>query len=333
MDSTVNFSLEKIPDLNQKEYELSKVIGIGSISRIKLCKKKTNSKMFAMKILRKNDIIVQKQIDHIYSEFTLMCKISHPFIIQLKGKYLNDPKYLYFLEEFLPGGDLYHLLRVKKTFPIEQTRFYAAHIVSILEYLHSKNIVYRDLKPENILLNQNGYVKLTDFGLAKELTEGVTYTLCGTPQYMAPEIIKGKGHGISVDWWALGVLLYEMLVGVPPFNDETGNVLVIYEKITKGKFYIPPNIDEHSRFLIKKLLKTSPNKRYGCLYNKVQDIVSNPFFEGFDWKNFIFSKLQAPYVPFLKSQSDTSYFEKFTDVTESDPPSIPPESDPFRKWK
>ena len=162
--------------------------------------------------------------------------------VEMKGIIVNDPKYLYFVLEFIQGGELFTILRSQGNFPEEQAKFYGAHIITIIEYLHSKNIIYRDLKPENVLINVNGYLKLTDFGFAK-IVEGKTYTLCGTPEYLAPEIILNKGHSKPVDWWTLGILLYEMLVGIDPFNDD--DPMMIYQKIIKGKIKFPKTIDKY----------------------------------------------------------------------------------------
>lgn len=159
----------------------------------------------------------------------------------MKGLISSDPKYLYFILEFIPGGELFTILRSTGSFDQSQTKFYAAHIITIFEYLHSKNIIYRDLKPENVLINTNGYLKLTDFGFAK-IVESKTYTLCGTPEYLAPEIILNKGHSKPVDWWTLGILIYEMLVGIDPFNDE--DPMMIYQKIIKGKIRFPNTVDK-----------------------------------------------------------------------------------------
>jgi serine/threonine protein kinase len=158
----------------------------------------------------------------------------------MKGIITNDQKYLYFVLEFVAGGELFTVLRTQGNFSEDQTKFYGAHIITIFEYLHSKNIIYRDLKPENVLINTNGYLKLADFGFAK-IIDGKTYTLCGTPEYLAPEIILNKGHGKPVDWWTLGILIYEMLVGIDPFNDD--DPMMIYQKIIKGKIKFPKSID------------------------------------------------------------------------------------------
>jgi len=231
--------------------------------------------------------------------------------------------------EYIQGGELFSLLRNNGNFPLEQTKFYIAHVITIFEYLHSKNIVYRDLKPENILINKNGYLKLTDFGFAKVLENDKTYTLCGTPEYLAPEIILNKGHSKPVDWWTMGILLYEMLVGIDPFSDD--DPMKTYKKIIKGKINFPKDIDKDAKSLIKHLLTADTTKRYGCLKNGVKDILNHRLFNGFDWKGFVYLKLEAPYIPKIKSDIDTSNFEQYPD-SDGEIDSVDKNLDPFLKW-
>ena len=168
----------------------------------------------------------------------------------------------------------------------------------MFEYLHSKNIIYRDLKPENILIDKTGYLKLTDFGFAK-ICEGRTYTLCGTPEYLAPEILLNKGHGKPVDWWTFGVLVYEMNAGIDPFNDE--DPMLIYQKILKGKFKFPQSFNSNAKSLVKHLLEADLSKRYGNLKGGVSDIKNHRFFKGLDWDNLVNLKINPPYVPKVSS--------------------------------
>lgn len=312
-----------------KDYDKLKTVGLGSYGRVRLCKNKKTGGIFVMKILKKNEIIKQKQVDHVYSEFNILSMLKHPFIVQLLGYNFEDPKYIYFILEYIQGGELFSLLRNKVTFPISQTKFYIAHIITIFEYLHSKNIVYRDLKPENILINKNGYLKLTDFGFAKQLENEKTYTLCGTPEYLAPEIILNKGHGKAVDWWTLGILLYEMLVGIDPFSDD--DPMKTYQKILKGKINFPKTFNKDAKSLIKHLLTQDTSKRFGCLKNGVKDILNHRLFEGFDWKNFVYLTMPAPYIPDIKSEDDTSNFEKYPE-SDTEIPSVDKKNDPFLKW-
>ena len=322
-------SRKKKMKIKVKDYDKLKTVGLGSYGRVRLCKQKKTGNVYVMKILKKNDIIKQKQVDHVYSEFNILSMLKHPFIVQLLGFNFDDPKYIYFILEYIQGGELFTLLRTNGTFPVPQAKFYIAHIITIFEYLHSKNIVYRDLKPENILINKNGYLKLTDFGFAKQLENEKTYTLCGTPEYLAPEIILNKGHGKAVDWWTLGILLYEMLVGIDPFSDD--DPMKTYQKILKGKINFPKTINKDAKSLIKHLLTQDTTKRFGCLKNGVKDILNHRLFIGYDWKNFVFLKMEPPYIPPIKSATDTSNFESYPD-SDVESPSVDRNEDPFLKW-
>ena len=312
-----------------KDFEQLDTVGLGSFGRVRLCRKKKSNKIYVMKILKKSEIIKQKQVDHVYSEYNILSSLNHPFIVQLIGVNFEHPKYIYLILEYIQGGELFSLLRNNGNFPLEQTKFYIAHVITIFEYLHSKNIVYRDLKPENILINKNGYLKLTDFGFAKVLENDKTYTLCGTPEYLAPEIILNKGHSKPVDWWTMGILLYEMLVGIDPFSDD--DPMKTYKKIIKGKINFPKDIDKDAKSLIKHLLTADTTKRYGCLKNGVKDILNHRFFNGFDWKGFVYLKLEAPYIPKIKSDIDTSNFEQYPD-SDGEIDSVDKNLDPFLKW-
>lgn len=315
-------------NIDLAKFELSKTVGMGSFGRVRLCRYKKTGKVYVMKILKKYEIIKQKQVDHLYSEYKILSIMNHPFIVELKGAYVKDPRYLYLIMEYVPGGELFSLLRSNQTFPLSQAKFYVAHIVTIFTYLHERNIIYRDLKPENILITKSGYLKLTDFGFAKKVV-GKTYTLCGTPEYLAPEIILNKGHGFPVDWWTMGILLYEMLVGIDPFSDD--DPMMIYQKVIKGKIRFPKEMDKNSKSLIKHLLIADITKRYGCLKNGVKDIVNHSFFDDFNWRDFVFMKMEPPYKPNVKSDGDTSCFCSYPD-SDNEVKEVPPDLDPFNDW-
>lgn len=200
--------------------------------------------------------------------------------------------------------------------------------MSIFEYLHGKNIVYRDLKPENILIEKTGYLKLTDFGFAK-IIEGRTYTLCGTPEYLAPEIILNKGHGKPVDWWTTGILLYEMIAGIDPFSDD--DPMMVYQKILKGKIKFPSTFDSNAKSLVKHLLEADLTKRYGNLKGGVSDIKGHRLFKNLDFTLLSQKQLPPPYIPKVKNNSDIGNFANYPD-SDKVAVSVKKSDDPFLDW-
>lgn len=251
----------KYPSVGLADLELKETLGTGSFGRVRLVKHHADNKHFALKILKKSEVIYLKQVEHVKTEKKILCEISHPYIVNLVGAF-QDEKNLYLLMEYIIGGEFFSHLRKAGRFPNDTSVFYAGQVALVFEHLHENNILYRDLKPENLLLDREGHCKVTDFGFAKKV-DYRTWTLCGTPEYLAPEIILSKGHGKAVDWWALGILMYEMLAGYPPFYDE--DPLGIYQKILEGKIKFPWHFDRHSKDLIKKLLTADLTKRLGNL--------------------------------------------------------------------
>merc|ERR1711920_1042971 len=217
--------------------------------------------------------------------------------------------------ECIGGGELFVHLRRARKFSDEQSKFYAALTAAGFAHIHSKNIIHRDLKPENILMCQNGYSKLTDFGFAKIIEPGTrTYTLCGTPEYIAPEVLLNKGHGKGVDWWTLGILIYEMLAGQPPFCDD--DPMGIYQQILSGKVNFPRFFDRNAKALIKRLLTADLTKRYGCLKNGAQDIKKHKYFTGLDWDVLLTKTQTAAIIPKVCTPNDTSNFDPYPDSDE-----------------
>jgi len=256
-----NLELKTPQILDLANYEFTKVLGEGSFGKVKLSKNLKNNKYCAFKQLKKYDIIKFKQVDHLKNENYILYSLDHPFIVKMEGMAQNN-RFLYIAMEYIAGGELFTYLRSVVRFSSNQACFYAAQIVSIFEYIHSNNVIYRDLKPENILIDTEGYLKLTDFGFAK-IVEGRTYTLCGTPEYLAPEILSNKGHGKGVDWWTLGILLFEMIAGIDPFTDD--DPMAIYKNILRGTIKFPRKFDKDARSLVKHLLQADLSKRYGNL--------------------------------------------------------------------
>ncbi|XP_066959087.1 cAMP-dependent protein kinase catalytic subunit PRKX-like [Macrobrachium rosenbergii] len=289
-------------------YELDEdASGTGTFGRVCLCRDKVTSGYLAMKILAIADVIRLKQVEHVKNEKEVLRAVSHPFIIRMYWHHRDD-RFLYMLFEYVCGGELFSYLRNAGKFPTTTALFYAGEIVSALEYLHSLSVVYRDLKPENLLLDKDGHLKITDFGFAKKLTDR-TWTLCGTPEYLAPEIIQSKGHNKAVDWWALGILIYEMLAGHPPFFDD--NPFGIYEKILGGRVEWPRHLDPAAKDLVKKLLTPDRTKRLGNMKNGAEDVKKHRFFKNVDWDEVYQRKMKAPLVPKVSYEGDTRNFDDY----------------------
>ncbi|XP_059170910.1 cAMP-dependent protein kinase catalytic subunit PRKX-like [Physella acuta] len=290
-----------------EDLDIMKTIGTGTFGRVVLTRHKESREYCALKVMAITQVIKLKQEQHIKSEKAILSSVSHPFIVNLLWHH-KDETFLYMLMEYVPGGELFSYLRSMGKFSISSSNFYASEIVVALDYLHSNSIVYRDLKPENLLLDRDGHLKITDFGFAK-IVEDRTWTLCGTPEYLAPEIILSKGHNKAVDWWSLGILIFEMLVGYPPFYAD--NPFHIYEKIVAGKVEWPKNIDLVAKDLIKKLLNPDRTRRLGNMRNGADDIKKHKWFKGQNWEAVYAKKLKPPIIPELSHDGDTTNFETY----------------------
>merc|ERR1719446_740973 len=260
-------------------------------------------------MLKKSEVIRLQQVEHMVSEKTILAALSHPFIVTLAGTF-QDARYLYMVLEYVVGGEFFTHLRNAQRLDNNNAKFYAAQVSLIFEYPHSQDFIYRDLKPENLLLDKLGYIKITDFGFAKRVAFK-TYTLCGTPEYIAPEVLLNKGHGKGVDWWTLGILTYEMLAGQPPFVDE--DPMGIYQQILNGKLNFPRYMEHNVKSLLKKILVADLTKRYGCRTNGVQDIKKHKWFGDLNWENLLNRELTGPIIPEVNGASDTSNFDPYPD--------------------
>ncbi|WVW84081.1 hypothetical protein I302_106110 [Kwoniella bestiolae CBS 10118] len=226
----------------------------------------------------------------------MLVRVRHPFLVNLWGTF-QDVNNLYMVMDFVAGGELFSLLRKSQRFPNSVAKFYAAEVALALDYLHSLDIIYRDLKPENLLLGADGHVKVTDFGFAKHVPD-ITWTLCGTPDYR---------YNKSVDWYALGVLIFEMLAGYPPFFTEDGNPMKLYEKVSQP---IKNTLTE----LLKNLLVGDLTKRYGNLRAGSSDIFAHGWFAEVDWDKLYRREIPAPYVPKIEGEGDASQFDRYQEA-------------------
>lgn len=334
-DRTVNSTKEKLtPDC----FEILKVLGKGGYGKVFQVRKKTGNdtnQVFAMKVLRKATIVRNsKDMAHTKAERNILEAVKHPFIVSLFYAFQTNGK-LYLILEYLSGGELFMHLEREGIFLEDTACFYLAEIIIAIQHLHSQGIVYRDLKPENVLLDQDGHLKLTDFGLCKEHVHGVsvTHTFCGTIEYMAPEILTRSGHGKPVDWWSLGALMFDMLTGTPPFSADNRKKTI--EKILRGKLIMPPYVSPEAKDLMRKLLKRQVSHRLGSGVNQGEDIRNHRFFQKIVWKDIINRTCEAPYKPKLNGADDTTQFDsRFTNQLPVDSPVedsfMPHDNDEFK---
>lgn len=290
------------------------VIGKGSYAKVLLVKKKDSGQHFALKLLKKTLIEQKKQQSHVQTERNILVEVKrHPFLISLHYSFQTE-RALCFVLEYCPGGELFNLLQKRRRFTEEQTRFYAAQMVLALEYLHSREIVYRDLKPENVLLDAQGYIKVTDFGLSRQnVRENDVKSICGTPEYLAPEIILKQGYGRAVDWWTLGSIVYEMLVGVPPFY--CSNKQDLFDKIRMQNPKYPSHLSPLAVDLVASLLKKDFQKRLG-FQEGAAEVKAHPWFGPLNWDTLMAKKYEAPFVPKVTGNFGLGNFDvEFTEMT------------------
>jgi len=303
-DEPIIFSKNK-QVVTKDDFELLTVIGKGSFGKVMQVKKKDDGKIYAMKVLRKDTIIARKQVTHTKAEKNILMKIQHPFIVNLNYAFQTKDK-LYMILDYINGGELFFHLKKEVRFTESRVKLYGAEIVCALTHLHALDIVYRDLKPENILLDAEGHVCITDFGLSKKIENpDGTHTFCGTPEYLAPEVLKGQGHGVAVDWWSLGTLIFEMLTGLPPFYAQ--NVNVMYQKILTGELRVPNYVSDDARSLLEGLLTREPAQRLGTKGGA--EVKQHPWFSDIDWAKLERKEIEPPFKPNVKSQDDISQID------------------------
>ncbi|KAK7691551.1 hypothetical protein QCA50_004950 [Cerrena zonata] len=305
----VDFKPARHESLTIDQFDLLKVIGKGSFGKVMQVRKKDTQRIYALKTIRKANIASRPgEITHILAERTVLALVNNPFIVPLKFSF-QTPDKLYLVMSFVNGGELFYHLQREGKFDEYRSRFYAAELLCALEHLHSFNVVYRDLKPENILLDYTGHIALCDFGLCKlNMSETEkTNTFCGTPEYIAPELLENQGYTKTVDWWTLGVLLYEMMTGLPPFFDE--NVNVMYQRILADPLLFPEDMPRDAMSVMIGLLQRNPAKRLGA--GGAEEIKRHPFFsKHIDWHRLLAKKIQPPFKPSVESVLDVANFEQ-----------------------
>jgi serine/threonine protein kinase len=308
----INFTRMTKKSVGPNDFEYLAVIGRGSFGKVFQVRKKDSGCIYAMKVIKKENVIKRNAVKHTMAENRILKSLTHPFLVNLKYAFQTKER-LYMVIDYLNGGELFYHLSQDDTFSEERARFYAAEVVLALGYLHDNGILYRDLKPENLLLDMHGHICLVDFGLCKDgLGIGTkTHTFCGSPEYIAPEVLRGKGYGKEIDWWALGTLIYEMLTGLPPFWSEDEEVM--HTKIQYAPLHLPPELSPEVRDLLKRLLHRKPEERLGTGVDGTEQVKKHPWFASIDWRKCYLKELEPPFKPHVTSQLDLNYFdEEFT---------------------
>lgn len=319
----VNLGPSEKKSVKPSHFDYLKTIGQGSFGRVFMVRYHGDGKVYAMKVLGKEHIKKRNEVKHVMAERNvLLNNIHHPFLVSLHYSFQTKDK-LYFVLDFLNGGELFFHLQKERCFAEPRARFYAAEIGSALGYLHSKDIIYRDLKPENLLLDRLGHVVITDFGLCKEgiKSKDTTSTFCGTPEYLAPEVIQKKPYDRTVDWWCLGCVLYEMMFGLPPFYSK--NQHEMYQKTLCQPLSIPGSASPHARDILNAMLQKSRMDRLGAKAD-FEEIRCHQFFAPIDWEKLNNREVKAPFVPKVRAETDTlNIAREFTDI-EPNPASLVP---------
>ena len=302
-----------------------RILGVGSFGKVWLASHKKTGKPYALKMLNKREIIENNQVEGVIREKNIMTSIDHPFVITLISTFQDD-KHLYMLLELVQGGELFSVIHTEwdDGIPNPNSRFYAACILESLAHLHHRHITYRDLKPENILIDALGYCVLVDLGFVKIVMDK-TYTLCGTPEYLAPEIILSKGHDKGVDYWAFGVLIYEMLVGRSPFYSYGTDQVSLFKRIVQVKYSFPPGavVNEIAQDLIQRLIVRRQSNRFGCLARADMDIRDHAWFSMISTEKLLQKQIPAPWVPQIKDPLDASHFDSYKHVENEGPSNKP----------
>ncbi|KAI9542695.1 Ribosomal protein S6 kinase alpha-2 [Dissostichus eleginoides] len=317
------------------QFQLLKVLGQGSYGKVFLVRKirgLDRGQLYAMKVLKKATLKVRDRVRS-KMERDILAEVNHPFIVKLHYAFQTEGK-LYLILDFLRGGDLFTRLSKEVMFTEEDVKFYLAELALALDHLHSLGIIYRDLKPENILLDEEGNIKITDFGLSKEAIDHDkrAYSFCGTIEYMAPEVVNRRGHTQSADWWSFGVLMFEMLTGTLPFQGKDRKETMAL--ILKAKLGMPQFLSHEVQSLLRALFKRNPANRLGAGPDGVEEIKRHRFFASIDWIKLYRKEMRPPFKPTVGRPEDTFHFDpEFTSRTPTDSPGLPPSANTHQLFR
>lgn len=302
--------------LSLSHFELLCVIGKGSFAKVVLARHIPSSKLFALKVFHKNSKFLQNQTLSISREISALRSLQpEHFVLSILGAF-HSPSHLYLVLEYCPGGELMRQIQMETRMEEERARFYVAQVVLVLEKMHEKGFIYRDLKPENVLVGGDGFVRMADFGMARELADPDpsknapgARSLVGTKEYLAPELLEGKEYTHEVDWWTVGCFAYELLVGVPPFRSKTDNRAVLFDKICNEQPKFPKYLSVNAKNFIEKCLKKNPSKRLGTF--GALDLKMHPWLADVEWDKLQKKEVAPPFIPSLKNNGLENFDDEF----------------------
>ncbi|KAG6923778.1 protein kinase N1, partial [Chelydra serpentina] len=321
-----NSALHRMTPLTLDDFRFLAVLGRGHFGKVLLSEYSRTGELYAIKALKKGDIVARDEVESLMCEkriFETVNSSRHPFLVNLFACF-QTPEHVCFVMEYTAGGDLMMHIHTD-VFTEPRATFYAACVVLGLQFLHERKIVYRDLKLDNLLLDKEGFVKIADFGLCKE---GMGYgdrtsTFCGTPEFLAPEVLTDTSYTRAVDWWGLGVLVYEMLVGESPFPGDDEEE--VFDSIVNDEVRYPRFLSTEAIGVMRRLLRRNPERRLGSSERDAEDVKKQPFFRVIDWEALLARRLPPPFVPVIKGREDISNFdEEFT----AEAPALTPPREP-----
>ncbi|CDS11010.1 hypothetical protein LRAMOSA03274 [Lichtheimia ramosa] len=299
--SVVDESYRKI---GSHDFDRLCVLGRGAFGKVYLVQHRSSRSLYAMKVLKKASL--KLHVNHVKTEREILEQVHHPFIVQLYYAF-QTPDELHMILEYAMGGELFRYLDQAGTFTESMAAFYAAELVLALSHLHSLGIIYRDLKPENCLLDQSGHILLTDFGLSKTSLDGKTNTICGTVEYMAPEVLAGLKYDYTVDWWSLGILIYDMLTGSPPYKGQDREETM--DLIMSKNIIMPYYFSSEAKDLVARLLRKNPHLRLGARRKDMKTILSHGFFKDMDWAALLDRRVEPPIIPIITNPAAAENFD------------------------
>ena len=297
--------------MSMSMFTVVSVLGRGKFGKVLLCRRNDTSELVAIKTLEKASLVEKKKIYMVLSEKNILLKIQHPFIVGIKFAFQTRERF-YIGLEYCPGGDLFHHLSLRLALPLEDVKLYIGELACALEAMHQANVVYRDLKPENVLIDRDGHLKIADFGMSKELRDDEELSFCGTCEYLAPEVVRKEHYGFEVDWWALGIMTYELMFGKSPFVVAGGNYVDIFRKILHSEPQYSEKAPAEVVEFINGLLTKNPSERWGF-----EEIKASCLYSGWNWDDLIQKRIRPSHVPRIRSDDDLVHFD--SQFTNEDP--------------